>query len=299
MTTDITTVATPQQYALKVLTAERALDEATALSEVVRFRDQAEAIKQFADTARYGLKLQNLAAGLKLKAERKAGELLGDLERSKGGNPDLTPDTVSGVSEYRRTIDELHINERAARRWQEVARIPETAFRQFIDGWDSSEEPVELTTRGLLRMAKASAPPRSPKGGDKEVEPPVGVSKTAAATAKRRDDIKRLTEVGHKRNDIAQRLGISTSAVIRIQQELGVQSVETRIGRARSIDVNRVVDGIVTGVVVPRTSLELLEGQMDQLDGERLPAWIASLSESITMLSRLRTELRRVLDERS
>lgn len=152
-----------EKFVQAVFTAESALAEATTLAEVVEIRDQAEAIRQYADTARYGLKFQNLAAAFKLKAERRAGELLASLERKPGARTDLDqpPDTMSAGSPYRRTLEELKVNERAAERWQKVAKVPESAFQQFIE----AEE--EITTAGILRVArdlereeKAKAPRR-------------------------------------------------------------------------------------------------------------------------------------------
>ena len=70
-------------------TAERALAEAQTVDEIKAIRDKAEAVRAYAQTARLGLELHNLAAELKLRAERKAGQILA---RAKlGGGADSRP----------------------------------------------------------------------------------------------------------------------------------------------------------------------------------------------------------------
>lgn len=58
-----------------------ALSNATTLVEVKELRDKAEAVRQNVRSARAGLTDQNLAAEAKLRAERKAGEMLAALKR--------------------------------------------------------------------------------------------------------------------------------------------------------------------------------------------------------------------------
>lgn len=152
-----------EEFAAAVWRAEQALESATSLADVVRIRNQAEAIRQYADTARYGLKFQNLAAAFKLKAERRAGELLATLERSKGGRPsdDETAAGHAGVSEYRRTINDLKVAERTAEQWQQIASVPESMFTEYIGAAEKAHAAVdEITTAGLLRVAKQLQRPR-------------------------------------------------------------------------------------------------------------------------------------------
>ncbi len=46
-----------------------------------------------------------------MRAERKAGEFLGELKRDSGGRPSKTADSLSGVSEYREVLDEQEIQD--------------------------------------------------------------------------------------------------------------------------------------------------------------------------------------------
>ena len=52
--------------------AGRALAEAKTIDEIKTIRDKAEAVRQYARSASLGLQIQNYAAEVKLRAERKA-----------------------------------------------------------------------------------------------------------------------------------------------------------------------------------------------------------------------------------
>jgi hypothetical protein len=65
--------------------ASRLLAEAQSLDEVRSIRDKAEAFRTYAKAAQLGLDMQNRAAELKLRAERKAGSFLASL-RLRGGD---------------------------------------------------------------------------------------------------------------------------------------------------------------------------------------------------------------------
>jgi hypothetical protein len=64
-----------------------ALEAAETLGEVKEVLDFAEAAREFARRARLGIEQENRAAELSLRAQRKAGQILADVRRSKGGRP--------------------------------------------------------------------------------------------------------------------------------------------------------------------------------------------------------------------
>lgn len=119
-----------------------------SLEAVKEVRDKAEAVRQYARSARVGLELQNKAAELKLRAERRAGELLHALGL-RGG------DRVSGSAGNRTTLDQLDISHNQSTRWQKLATIPEAEFTEFVRS--AACHGVELTTACLLRMASLRA----------------------------------------------------------------------------------------------------------------------------------------------
>ena len=74
----------------------RLLAEARRLDEVKAVVDLAEAARVYARQARLGLEAQNDAAEVRLRAERRAGELLSDMHKHTGGRPlssGLAPDS--------------------------------------------------------------------------------------------------------------------------------------------------------------------------------------------------------------
>ena len=64
--------------------ASRALAQASTVDEIKDIRDKAEAARKYAQSAKLGLDIQNYAAEIKLRAERKVGELLLDMEKNMG-----------------------------------------------------------------------------------------------------------------------------------------------------------------------------------------------------------------------
>ena len=74
----------------KFQAAYLALQKAKSVDEVKRVRDQAEAIRLYVRQQNMGLEMQNNAAEIKLRAERRAGEMLEESLAHKGGRPKKT-----------------------------------------------------------------------------------------------------------------------------------------------------------------------------------------------------------------
>lgn len=138
--------------------ATTALAEARTLDDVKRILDIAEAARTYARAAKLGLEAANHAAEIKLRAERKAGELLAQLERGSGGDrkSDLFKNQMSQPvtfdSEYGAVLSENDINRQTAHRWQTVATVPDEVFEQHVTEIKSAAK--ELSTAGLLQIAK-------------------------------------------------------------------------------------------------------------------------------------------------
>lgn len=122
----------------------RMLAEAEAIDEVTDIRSRAEAVRSWVKSAALGLELQNRAAEVKLRAERKAGQLLADL-RLRGG------DRKSAHGEERVRLSDLGISHNQSKRWQKEAAIPEDEFQCYVRS--ASQLGEEVTTAGLLRLS--------------------------------------------------------------------------------------------------------------------------------------------------
>ena len=89
------------------------------------------------------------AASVRLRAERRAGELLKELTRTtpqtanpsgKASNPSAS---VAGGSAYSEAITRTGISERTARRFQELATVPEKVFEEHPLGAVALETGLE------------------------------------------------------------------------------------------------------------------------------------------------------------
>jgi N6-adenosine-specific RNA methylase IME4 len=129
--------------------ATHMLAEAKTLDEVKGILDIAEAARVYARAAKLGLEAYNHAAEVKVRAERKAGELLKQLERGKGGNPNLLQVVTS--SPYSEVLEEQGINRTTVHRWQQLAEMPELVFEQHLEE-TRGERPI--TTSGIIQDVK-------------------------------------------------------------------------------------------------------------------------------------------------
>lgn len=119
--------------------AQVALESFTTLSEIKQFRDQAEALRRYAKQVDESSDLQNHFAGLKLRAERKAGEVL-ELLSLKARSHDATH------------LADLGLTKSQSSRWQSIARIPDAEFEALIA--EAFNGGRELTSASALKLSK-------------------------------------------------------------------------------------------------------------------------------------------------
>ncbi len=143
----------------KLSAATYALAEAKTLDDVKRIIDIAEAARTYARAAKLGLEAANHAAEVKLRAERKAGELLTQLAEQSKPNPNgLNQHTevrfhagIEPATPYSAALTDSDITRTTAHRWQTVAQVPEEVFEEHVA--EVKQEQRELTSAGLLRLA--------------------------------------------------------------------------------------------------------------------------------------------------
>jgi hypothetical protein len=128
----------------------RAIEAAYKVDEVKDIRDQAIALEVYARQA-HNTEAERKACEIRLRAERKAGPLSKELERSPGGRPAKTPPTMRRVSK----ADALHkagVTPKQAEQWEKLAAVPEKEFEMALE--DPTTKP---TTNGII---KANATPK-------------------------------------------------------------------------------------------------------------------------------------------
>jgi ParB family chromosome partitioning protein len=121
----------------------------TDLPEVLTIRDKAEAARTYIKASGQGLLAQNHAARIKLLAEKRAGELLKELEidgkriSSAGGRKRSHDVTVS--------LSDLGVTKMQSSRYQQVAKLSEKDLRNLADECDKSSK--ELTQALAIKTA--------------------------------------------------------------------------------------------------------------------------------------------------
>ena len=119
------------------------LVKAANVEDVKSIRDKAEAVRKYAQNAKLGLELQNQAAELKIRAERKAGNLLNSM-KLRGGNRKSKSQSA--------TLKKIGITKHQSSRWQQMATVSEREFTAWVDECRKSDR--ELTSSSVLRMAR-------------------------------------------------------------------------------------------------------------------------------------------------
>ena len=120
------------------------LADAETIPDVKSIRDKAESVRNYAKNAKLGLELQNQAAELKIRAERKAGKLIASL-KLRGGNrkSKLHRATLKSL-----TLENLGVGKNQSARWQLIASIPDKEFEARWKASKSDNRELKLA-RGL------------------------------------------------------------------------------------------------------------------------------------------------------
>ena len=140
--------------------ARKALAAAHRVDEVKAIRDKAEAVRVYAKQAG-DFELQNRAAEIRLRAERRAGELLADMAKNPGtrgaGRPRRDGTKIrrsSNTTAYPPPkLDEIGVTRDQSSKWQRLARmIDDATFGRALT--QARDKNGELTTAALLREIK-------------------------------------------------------------------------------------------------------------------------------------------------
>src|SRR5712664_476219 len=142
-----------------------ALQKAVHVDEAKGIRDKAEALRIYAKQSGQSLEVLNRCAEIKLGAERRAGEILLDMEKNKGARGK----GVRFRDESAPTLAELGISQVQSHRWQKIAGIPLREFEGFIR--ERKREGIELTSVSVLRLANELSRRASGIPEDREMDP--------------------------------------------------------------------------------------------------------------------------------
>jgi len=129
------------EYLEKYNKMKFAIQECHKIDEIKLIRDKAEAYRYAMIQAKESPELIRKAEEIKLRAERRAGELLPEqIRKSEEGRP---KEAFQG-----RTLTDMNIERKQSSNWQRIASIPEDKFEEYIN----TEK--EITTSGAVKLAK-------------------------------------------------------------------------------------------------------------------------------------------------
>ena len=144
----MTAIISPSNAMIALAGLRSKLDHCPDLEQIHDLRDRAETIRHYAKAVAMGLEVQNEAAEVKLRCERQAGEILTELHFQGG-------DHKSNNRDHRVTLEDLGISGSQSSRWQRESSVPEEDYLRYVK--QANEESRELTSRGLLRLARLHA----------------------------------------------------------------------------------------------------------------------------------------------
>jgi N6-adenosine-specific RNA methylase IME4 len=137
--------------------ARQAISEATTLDEVKDIRDKAVAVAAYVKKAQMGQGLVVEAAAIKLRAERRLGELLQtlDLADSSRGNQYTGKTAPTDSNDGPILLRDLGLTKSDSSRSQRLASLSDDTFEQYLAEHVSAQR--EPTMAGLLRLTKTLA----------------------------------------------------------------------------------------------------------------------------------------------
>ena len=137
----------------RISEAMKALSAAKTLDDVLQIRDRAEALRVYVKAASDSLEAANAAAEIKLRAERKAGEMLAVMDKRDGG--DAMKARSHDVTEVAPpSLSDLGIDKMQSSRWQRASRVASDDFEAYLR--DCQKHGREVTQAGLLKIANGA-----------------------------------------------------------------------------------------------------------------------------------------------
>lgn len=122
--------------------ATQMLAEVKTVDNAKKIVNLAEAARVYAREVELGLEAQNYAAEIKLRAQRRGGEILKKMEKGSGRPSKNLSQPVTNFKQE--TYDEVGITRQDASRWQQIASLSPEVFEAVIA--ETTEADKELTT---------------------------------------------------------------------------------------------------------------------------------------------------------
>ena len=121
---------------------KQALSCVGSIDEAQELAARAKALQSYAKTSGQNLEVQNKVAELKIRAERKAGKILLDMEKRTNQHGEKNNSLQS--------LEELGISRMQASRWQALARVSDEQLEEYCQR--QRESGKEITQAGVIRL---------------------------------------------------------------------------------------------------------------------------------------------------
>lgn len=126
--------------------AKREIAAAKSIDDVVDMRDKAAAVQMYAAKRKGSQQVAQDAAEIKLRCERRAGEILREMPKRRGGNSKLM------LQDATPTLEQIGVDRVDSHRWQSLASLPESDFDGYLSECRANGH--DITTAGAMLLAK-------------------------------------------------------------------------------------------------------------------------------------------------
>ena len=175
--------------------ARNALQIAVTVDEVKDIRDKSEAMAAYARQAK-DTELLKWATEIKVRAERRAGQLLAEMPKATGAKG-VGPIAVASCDRNQPpTLSDIGVTKSDSSRWQKLASISDEQFESAVAS--AKDKAGEVTTAAMMRAAKTDEEQNPEKQPAKEAKPkPKLISEERAAeiTAENTELRERIAEI--------------------------------------------------------------------------------------------------------
>lgn len=160
--------------------AKALLAEARTVDEVKQLRDQAEAMRVYVRQQQLGRDAEVYAAEIRVRAERRIGELTAALPTQAGGRPsENDTDERYGFASKAQVLRQAGVQQQRASEYERLASMPDDLFEVKLRQATTAGAPI--TTTGLLRLtasptSRTARPDETPEWTAPPEEPPHGAA---------------------------------------------------------------------------------------------------------------------------
>jgi len=146
----MTDIVKTNEMAMEFLSKAKAdLAKTSTMDEVKGYRERAEALRVFYQHSKKGIEFQNFYAEVRIRAERRGGEILRDMRANnelEGQGGDRKSKCPKGIL----NLAKIGITPKESSRFKKIAEIPEKEFEEKIN--EVKDQRQELTSSKFISL---------------------------------------------------------------------------------------------------------------------------------------------------